>query len=295
MIRNVIYIPCRFLWWLVKYPLVRTMPDSWATAKLRHALLYVKTLIETQQPFDQELTLAAKFKLIENFLRLPGNLFTQITDLQITFLLSKIDLFIRDKKITWPRPYFLIGLKKYHWPQVMFEYMTVEEFAVGEVFYREVIEGKNSEKSLDLLIGYLCRPKGQPVSTEMAKRTQKHISYSDIMHGSKYSQQIKMLWRGLTYIEKFSFYWWYYQQRSALSDKYPNVFKTKNEDKADFTSGYGWHGIIYATADLGGFGTEKEIKQTDLHDFLNYLNFNIDRVKEERMNQRMKNGSNPTD
>jgi hypothetical protein len=294
MIRNVIFIPCKFLWWTIQFPIVRTMPDSWYAATHKHALLFVKSIVEAQQPFDQPLTDQTKIKLIENFLRLPGNLFTQLTDLQISLLLSKIDKFINDKKTTWPRPWFLIGLKKYHWPRPLFEYMTVEEFAVAEVFYRQVIEGKSSEKALDMLIAYLCRPKGKQISTELAKRTEKNISYADILNGPKYKQQMRMVWHGLTYVEKFAFYWWYYQQRLAIAEKYPNVFKTKNEEKADFTSGYGWHGMIYTVADLGSFGTEPEVKRGDLHDFLNYLNFNIDRVKEERINNRIQNASDTT-
>ncbi len=250
-------------------PMRRKLPQSWPEVSKKQALRFAYILMLSQHPFDQPIPLSLQFTILNAWLRVREEEFYKLTDLQITTLLEKMQNVFND---TWDPPSIKlkVGTQKLRLPRLLLEGETTEAFAVYEDYYQKILNDQESrEDHLDIFCGYILRRKNQSVSTDHAEKMAKKLVKQRV-------------------IKKFYVYWWYYCQRQQLASKYKGAFGKGGPGKKgpDFTSVFGWWGLIYSIGQDGPFGTEAQVKETELHSFLMYLDFNSNRIKELEWNQQ---------
>lgn len=262
-----IYRPIKIGKWSLSVPVRRKVPSTWQELSQEKALQFVSCLMIHKLPFGETIPYEMRFEILNAWLRISSHEFYRFTDLQIAILLEKIDPIFEEAKTI---PKFKNG--KYRLPAELLEGETVEAFAIAyEEHYANIIEGMEVEKNLNWLCAYLLREKGKSVDTTIAKK--------------RLPEVVQML-----PAQRFYIYWWYAITREELIARYPGAFGkngvTKGKKGADFTSHHRWLGCIHQVATDGPFGTEKELKQTEVHEFLHYLDFNDGKAREMEWNMK---------
>ena len=255
-------------------PIRRRLPQRWSEVSQWQALTFSSCLLLNQHAFGEELTPSMKFTILNRWMRVSEKVFYDLSEEEMTAILKSMgDIFTVDK-IT-PRLSLRIGWRKVSLPKELLVGETVEAFDIYEHYYQKILEGDKSEDSLILFCGYLLR------SFHLLKWKRAPID-------TKEAEKVVAWLKKKPYELQFYIYWWYHCTRAQLRKKYPGAFgKGGGKKGPDFTSQFGWRGLIYSVAQDGPFGPEKKLRQTEVHDFFTYLDWNHGRSMEHewRMKQ----------
>jgi len=248
------------------------------------AIQFASLLMWNQHSFTQPLTWEMKITLLRMWLRVPGKVFYALGNVQITLLLHRMDpIFLElDPPALRIRlkPWFYLFKDKYPFgvrlwknpcyvlpaPKLIGE--DTEAFTWYEEYYDEVIQG--TPGALESLCGLLIRRKGRYLDEDDATKTQELLKPNPVL--------------------KFYCYWWYSSQRRKLIDRYPSAFGKgggKKTNGPDFTSQYKWRKVIYVIAEKGPWRDKHQLKKDDVHNFLDYLSYHSDYMKELDWKERL--------
>ncbi len=215
----------------------------------------------TEQAFKDEFGLPFRFMVLNYWLRISQNDFYKFSDLQIASLIEIIAP-VFDEDPNFSNIEMLFG----YMPQSLLIGETTEAFAVYETYYEKVLCGEKG--ALLDFAAYLYRACGAPVDDQLAADAKESLHDQPIV--------------------QFALYWWYYRTRAQLVTKYPGAFgKGGGGGKGpNFTAGHGWWGLMYSVAQDGPFSDFDDLKNAEVHAFLDYLEFNHNRIRENEWHQR---------
>lgn len=275
----------------------RKLPTSWAEAKPKHAVAFIRLLASGAVPgaaFGNYPT-QLRMLFLRALIRVAGKDYYELGDIHINTLLQQIAPFF-DQPCTAPviKKFKFYGTK-YHLPAATMDYSSMLEFAVAENFYMQIQEGIDVQENMEKLAAVLCRPgrkfwfiqKYFPKSHKGDRRQQ----YNDVT----------LLTRVAAFKELPNEYlWWayffYWNTRNEFKTLYPEVFTDQSPEEENTeqskTAKYAWFGILHSLADKGAFGDWQTVAAENMHVVLHYLNFQHDMLAEIKANQRKEKNKN---
>lgn len=245
----------------ITYPVRRKLPTGWNDLTDKQFTEFINCMMICEQSFDKEFDLHFRFMVLNSWLRIPPNDFYKFSDMQVAALLDIIE------PIFETAPDFTnINLLDGCMPKTLLISETTEAFAVYETFYQKVLSGEKG--ALLTFASYLFRESGTAVDDALAKESSEAIEEQPII--------------------QFALYWWYYRTRAQLVIKYPGAFGKGGSGRKgpNFTAGHGWWGLMYSVAQDGPFADFDELKNAEVHSFLDYLEFNHNRAREIEWHER---------
>jgi hypothetical protein len=248
-------------------PTYRTLPRSWSEVSRDQALRFAFCLIESGQPFDKPYSEQFRLMVVNAWLKMEKADFAELTEPQMIAIVSEL-------KDIFDSPPLTLNLRKlikgYSGPLPLLSFESVGGWEILETWYQQIIQREDDrQQSLHMFLSYLMRDPVEMPDDQAAEKFRANTSEGYELH-------------------MFLVYWWYYHTRQALAEKYKAAFSSSGKKKAvDYTSQYGWSGLIYQIASEGVFGSVEQLRRIELHRFLDYLSFNSDRYKELEWEQRM--------
>ena len=244
---------------MFKYPVRRTLPQSWKQATKKHAQAFGAALMLHKKGFDKIDDPDFQFIFLRLLLRIRPAEFYRMSDYQVTYLLVTIkELF---EGAAHP------ALKKL--PKHLLANTNVENFCLAYERYYERVLKEGKPEDMAILYHYLTS--GQKLNDDKILKEAKRKPLKNMA--------LKM------YV-----YWWYYHNRQELQEIFPGAFGKAGSSTGkaiDFTSQHGWTGLIHSIGQDGPFGTEMQVIKTPVHHFLSYLDFNHDKNKETEMRMKI--------
>lgn len=244
------------------FPVRRKLPNQWEEVTTEQALSLAQTMMASKQDFTKEFDIDFRVIVLSHWLRISLDDFFALSDLQVTTLLQIIDpIFEKHPDLSG------VSLLDGYMPAPMLIQESTEAFAVYETYYEKVVNGE--EGALLRFVSYLLREQGTPVDDGAAQIATEKVKEEPVV--------------------QFLLYWWYYKTRQQLVKKYPGAFGKGGgggRRGPNFTAGHGWWGLMYSVAQDGPFDNYDELKNSEVHVFLDYLEFNHNRMREVEWHQR---------
>lgn len=248
-------------------PTYRKLPRTWSEVSRDQALRFAFCLIESGQPFDKPYSERFRLMVVNAWLHIDKSDFAELTEPQMIAIVSEL-------KGIFDTPPLYLNMRKLirgcSGPLPLLSFESVGGWEILETWYQQIItQEDNRQQSLHIFLSYLMRNPVEMPDDKVAEQLRDKTSEGYELH-------------------MFLVYWWYYHTRQALSEKYKAAFSSSGKKKAvDYTSQYGWSGLIYQIGSEGVFGSVEQLRRVELHRFLDYLSFNSDRFKELEWEQRM--------
>ncbi len=244
------------------FPVRRKLPTQWPEVNTAQALAFAHCMMLSKQAFDKDFETPFRLLVLNHWLGISQDDFYKLTDLQVVTLLETIE------PVFETNPDFAgVDVLAGCMPENLLIEETTEAFDVYETYYQGVLH--NDPGSLLAFTSFLVREQGTEISEAAANEAEGLLQGNPVL--------------------QFLLYWWYYRTRARLVCKYPGAFGksgSSGRKGPDFTSGHGWRGLMYSVAQDGPFEDFEKLKNAEVHDFLDYLEFNHNRLKEHEWHQR---------
>ncbi len=250
-----------------------TLPSDWAEVTRMQCIYFIRLLFMygTGQNTIGSYSIPFQFQYLQACLGLAESKFYRLTDYQVTLLLYKMKSLFSDlctvpaiKKLTYK-------LTSYYFPEANFKNVSFIEFALAEIYYRQILTGADPAKYLTLLTALLAKP---------------HHKGKRIQHSDEQLEAKAKAFEKVAIEYKHWAFFYFHGVLTGLQTQYPNVFTTTErhpepvEGLSDDSSNQGFLPAINILAESGVFGTWAATAHTNMHLVLHYMHDHHTRMKQ---------------